>query len=431
MRTVDLIGHKRAGGEHAPAEIDSLVSGYVGGTLPDYQMAAWLMAVVWHGLTDAETFALTGAMVASGDVLDLSALPGVPVDKHSTGGVGDKTTLAVVPILAAAGVPVAKMSGRGLGHTGGTLDKLDSIPGLRTQLTLGEIMAQVQSVGACVVAQTETLVPADRKLYALRDATSTVENVSLIAASIMSKKIAGGSRAVVLDVKVGGGAFMKTLADARQLAQLMIAIGAAHGQKVCAVLTDMDTPLGFAVGNRLEVREVVSLLKGDADPRLLSIVLTLSGAGFVLAGLSDTLDAGRELAQAQITSGAALSKLRELVSAQGGDPAFLDTPNPAPLLEVRTARSGFVTRINALAIGEAAMRVGAGRATKDDAIDPDAGVVLRVTVGQRVQAGDVLAHVWARDGDTARAVHHDLLSAVTVEDAPPPDAPLVLETLGL
>ena len=431
MRTVDLIGHKRAGGEHTPAEIDWLVRGYVDGTIPDYQMAAWLMAVVWRGLTDRETFTLTGAMVASGDVLDLSALPGVPVDKHSTGGVGDKTTLAVVPILAAAGVPVAKMSGRGLGHTGGTLDKLDSIPGFRTQLTTEEILAQVGSVGACVVAQTDALVPADRKLYALRDATSTVENVSLIAASIMSKKIAGGAKAVVLDVKVGGGAFMKTLADARQLAELMIAIGAAHGQKMCAVLSGMDAPLGFAVGNRLEVREVVSLLKGDADPRLLSLVRTLSGAGFHLAGLSDTLEDGRTLAQAQITSGAALSKLRELVTAQGGDPTFLDTSNPSPTSEVRAARAGFVTRLDALAIGEAAMRVGAGRATKNDAIDPDAGIVLRVSVGQNIEAGDILAHVWARDGDMACAVVPDLLAAVTMGDAPLPDVPLVLETLGL
>ena len=437
MRVVDIIGQKRRGQAHTASEIDFLVQNYARGAVPDYQMSAWLMAVMWRGLTEEETFALAGAMVASGDVLDLSALPGVPVDKHSTGGVGDKTTLAVVPILASAGVPVAKMSGRGLGHTGGTLDKLESIPGLRTQLSVPEVLAQVEKVGACICAQTDRLVPADYKMYALRDATETVESLPLIAASIMSKKIASGSRAVVLDVKVGGGAFMKTLGEAHALAALMIKIGAAHGQRVVALLSDMDAPLGFSIGNRVEVREVAGLLQNNphTEPRLRRLVCALAGAGFVVAGVTPTWDAGQTLAARQIESGAAWAKLVEIVEAQGGDAHFLHDaakpPLPRVTWDVKATQSGFVTRLDAQAIGLAAMRLGAGRATKEDHIDPTAGVVLRETVGRPIAAGSVLATLYMSSEDAAHEAADAVQAAFTVSPDPVPDEPLICETLGL
>ncbi len=432
-----MIGKKRRGQAHTADEINFLVQNYARGAIPDYQMSAWLMAVLWRGLTEEETFALTGAMVVSGDVLDLSDLPGVPVDKHSTGGVGDKTTLAVVPILASAGVPVAKMSGRGLGHTGGTLDKLESIPGLRTQLSIPEVLAQVKKVGACICAQTERLVPADYKMYALRDATDTVESLPLIAASIMSKKIAGGSRAVVLDVKVGGGAFMKTRDEAHALASLMIKIGAAHGQRVVALLSGMDVPLGYNIGNRVEVREVVSLLQNNpwTEQRLRSLVCALAGAGFVVAGAAATLDDGQALAAAQIESGAAWQKFLEIVEAQGGDTDVLlhaaKPPQPRVKWDVKATQSGFVTHLDAQKIGLAAMHLGAGRATKEDRIDPTAGIVLRETVGCEVTAGNVIATLYTSEEAAARAAASEVQAAFTLGASALPDEPLIYETLGL
>jgi pyrimidine-nucleoside phosphorylase len=437
MRAVDLIGKKREGGTHTVEEVQSLVQGYVQGVIPDYQMSAWLMAVLWRGLTENETFALTGAMVASGDVLNLSDLPGIPVDKHSTGGVGDKTTLAVVPILASAGVPVAKMSGRGLGHTGGTLDKLESIPGLRTQLSTEQILSQVASVGACVCAQTERLVPADRKMYALRDATATVESLPLIAASIMSKKIAGGSRAVVLDVKVGGGAFMKTLEDARALAEMMIKIGAAYGQRVVAVLSDMNVPLGRSIGNRLEVDEVAGLLQNstETERHLKQIVRLLSAVGFVVAGRVASLAEGEALADRQIESGAAFQKLSEIVAAQGGDTEYLRRPDKPPVAPVawpiRSELGGFVSGIDAQGIGLAAMRLGAGRATKDDTIDPTAGIVFQTAYGHAVALGETLATLYTAREETAQEVAAQVRQAITIKDQPPQATPLIYETLGL
>ena len=436
MRTVDLIAKKRDGGALSPDEIAFLIGGYVRGDVPDYQMSAWLMAVLWRGLTDPETFALTGAMVASGGTLDLSSLPGVPVDKHSTGGVGDKTTLAVVPILASAGVPVAKMSGRGLGHTGGTLDKLAAIPGLRAELSTNEILSQVRRVGACICAQTEQLVPADRKMYALRDATSTVESLPLIAASIMSKKIAGGSRAVVLDVKVGGGAFMKTRDQARALADLMVKIGQAHGQRIAAVLSDMDAPLGRNVGNWLEVQEIIGLLQNDPDtePRLARMVRYLAALGFVLAGRTRNVTEGEALASRQIESGAAFETLCEIAAAQGGDTACLRTPGvveQAPSRDVLAPQSGFVTRIDAQAVGLAAMRLGAGRAVKDDTIDPLAGIVLRVPVGGGVARGGVIATLYTNNVDAAPQAAEEVAQTFTFAPRPPPDVSLIYETVGL
>ena len=431
MHTLDIIHKKRLGEAHTEAEIGFLIDGYVAGRIPDYQISAWLMAVLWRGLTDPETFALTTAMVQSGETLDLSSLPGPCLDKHSTGGVGDKTTLAVVPILASAGVQMPKMSGRGLGHTGGTLDKLESV-GARVSFTVDEILAQVRAVGACVCAQTETLVPADRKMYALRDATDTVQSLPLIAASILSKKIAGGCPAIVLDVKVGGGAFMKTLPEARALAALMLRIGTARGRAMAAVLSDMDAPLGRAIGNRLEVREVARLLAGDADPRLLSLTLTLAGASFLLTGKATTLDAGRALASAQIESGAAAEKLREIITAQGGDVALLNaTPNAAVVREVRAARGGWVSGIDAEAIGRAAMRLGAGRETKEETIDPEAGIVLGRVVGEAVTAGDVLATLYTERGGSADAEAKAILDCFALTDPAPDPRPVLLEIIGL
>ena len=437
MRAVDIIRQKRQGAEHSPAEINFLIQNYVHGAIPDYQISAWLMAVLWRGLSEAETFALTTAMIASGDTLDLSSLSGPCVDKHSTGGVGDKTTLAVVPILASAGVQVPKMSGRGLGHTGGTLDKLESLGGTRTEMETSEILAQVQAVGACICAQTSRLVPADRGLYALRDATDTVESLPLIAASIMSKKIAGGCPSIVLDVKVGGGAFMKTLTEARALAELMIKIGAAHGRKTVAVLSDMDIPLGYNVGNRVEVREVVSLLQNNAwiEPRLKTVVCTLAAVGFLLAGRVSTLDEGVALANAQIASGAASLKLGEIVQAQGGDPDYLTHALKPPVArikrEVRAEVSGFVRQINAEAIGLAAMRLGAGRAAKEDAIDPTAGVVLRETVGCAITEGNVIATLYTSSEIAAREVSSLVWSAFEIGAEPPPSRSVIYEIIGL
>lgn len=437
MRVVDLITKKRTGQEHSKEEIDFLVGSFTRGAIPDYQMSAWLMAIMWRGLTDDEMFTLTEAMVASGDVLDLGDMASTAVDKHSTGGVGDKTTLAVVPILAAGGVHVAKMSGRGLGNTGGTLDKLDSIPGFRTGLTIDEIVGQVRSVGACIAAQTDTLVPADRKMYALRDVTSTVESLPLIAASIMSKKLAGGSHNILLDVKVGRGAFMKTLEHARSLADAMVRIGKAQGRHVVAVLSDMDTPLGYNVGNLLEVREVVALLQGNAwaEPHLRELVLRLSGIGFLMSGRCMSVTDGEALAEKLIKSNAAFEKLCEIVTAQGGDASCLEQTVKQPVcrykLDVRVPDSGYLYSLNAEAIGAAAMRLGAGRATKDDTIDPTAGIMLRHTQGDIVVQGNIVATVCAPSEAQAREACLDVLDAIEIRQAAPAVSPFIYETIGL
>jgi pyrimidine-nucleoside phosphorylase len=437
VRTLDLIAKKRDGGEHTEEELRALVNGYTRGDIPDYQMSAWLMAVIWRGLSDRETFALTGAMAASGDTLDLSSIPGIPVDKHSTGGVGDKTTLAVVPILASAGVPVAKMSGRGLGHTGGTLDKLESVPGVRVNLTVEEILAQVQRVGACLCAQTEALVPADRKLYALRDATATVESLPLIAASIMSKKLACGAPAIVLDVKFGGGAFMKSVEDARALADLMIRIGRAHGRRVAAVLSDMDQPLGYAIGNRLEVNEAFNLLRGGAfpvSPRFKELVVSLSAIGFLLAARVKDLEEGRALALEQINTGAGYQKFWDILNAQGGDVnAFLSLDHSTLLTwNVLMPEPGYVSHVSAEVIGQVAMRLGAGRATKEDVINPETGILLSSEAfGHLLPAGHRLATLYASDEATARAIAPEVLRAFTFSDQPPTEQPLIYDTLGL
>jgi pyrimidine-nucleoside phosphorylase len=437
MRVVDIIRTKREGRANTDEEISFLVQNYAQDAIPDYQMSAWLMAVVWRGLSETETFALTRAMVASGEHLDLSSLAGPCVDKHSTGGVGDKTTLAVVPIWAAAGIQTPKMSGRGLGHTGGTLDKLESLGGTRTALGTEEILKQVQTIGACLCAQTDRLVPADRKMYALRDSTDTVESLPLIAASIMSKKIAGGCPSIVLDVKVGSGAFMKSLPEARALANLMIQIGTASGRKVAAVLSDMNIPLGYTVGNRVEVREVVSLLQNNPwiEGRLKTVVLTLAGAGFLLAGRVATLPEGEALAEAQIVSRAAFGKLCEIVQYQGGDAAYLTNGLKPPMArikwDIKATADGYITQLDAEAIGLAAMRLGAGRETKDDRIDPAAGVVLCETVGNSVTAGNVIASLFTNNEIAARQAAAAVAEAFEIGPEPPVLTPVIYETIGL
>lgn len=427
MRTVEILEKKRDGKELSAGEIAEIVFGYTSGRVPDYQIASFLMAVVWRGMTDAETLALTDAMVASGKTLDLSSIAGVKVDKHSTGGVGDKVSLAVVPILAAGGVLVAKMSGRGLGHTGGTLDKLESVPGLRVGLSAEEIVAQVKTVGACICAQTGDLAPADRKMYALRDVTATVPSLPLIASSIMSKKIASGADAIVLDVKVGRGAFMKTLPEARELAGLMKRIGEAHGKKVVAVLTAMDAPLGRAVGNWLEMVEIGDLLQGrPAEDQLMAAVVHLAGLGFKLAGKDGVSDA-----LAVLKSGAAWEKLKEILAAQGGDVSVFERGQEARLMrEVRSVESGYVADIDALGIGVAAMRLGAGRETKDDMIDPLAGVWLTKTVGETVAAGEPIARLYASDERKLEDAAPLVQQAYTISYSRKKPTPLIYETLA-
>lgn len=426
MRPVEVIEKKRDGHELTAVEIEEFVLGYAGGRVPDYQMSAFLMAVVWRGMTDPETFALTDAMVKSGRVLDLSSIPGVKVDKHSTGGVGDKVSLAVVPILAAGGVPVAKMSGRGLAHTGGTLDKLESIPGLRVKLTAEEIVAQVKTVGACISAQTADLAPADGKMYALRDVTGTVPSLPLIASSIMSKKIASGADAIVLDVKVGRGAFMKTLPEARSLAELMMRIGEARGKKVIATLTAMDTPLGRAVGNWLEMAEIGDLLEGKpSDEHLMAAVVHLAGLGFKLGGKEGVSDALTVL-----KSGAAWQKWKEILAAQGGDVSVFERGQEARFVrEVPSPESGYVADIDALAIGNAAMRLGAGRQKKEDTVDPLAGVWLAKSVGDNVAAGEPVARLYASDESKLDDALSLAQAAFTISYARKKPAPLIYETL--
>ncbi|WP_456444858.1 thymidine phosphorylase [Oceanithermus sp.] len=395
MHAVEFIEKKRDGGAHTPAELQEWIAAYVEERIPDYQMAAWLMAVYFQGMTPHETAELTLAMAHSGEVLDLSGL-GKTVDKHSSGGVGDKTTLVVAPILAAAGLVVAKMSGRGLAHTGGTIDKLESIPGWRAELGDEEFMRQAREVGLVISGQSKNLAPADGKMYALRDVTGTVPSIPLIASSIMSKKLAAGARIVTLDVKVGKGAFMKDLEHARELARLMVGIGRHAGREVRAVLSQMDQPLGRAVGNAIEVREAIATLRGEGPDDLTELSLALAREALEAAGE----DPAR--AEAVWKSGAALDKLRAFVAAQGGDARVVDEPERLGLApdvyELRAEAAGVVTELDAYRVGLAVLRLGGGRERKGDAIDHGVGVRLAKKVGERVAEGDILATVFHRAG---------------------------------
>jgi len=431
IRAAELIERKRDGQELGADELAELVLEYSRGEVPDYQMAAFLMAVYFEGLSSAETFALTDAMVRSGDTIDLAgALGRRVVDKHSTGGVGDKTTLAVGPIVAACGVPFGKMSGRGLGHTGGTLDKLESIPGFRVELSTDQFVAQVREVGLAIVGQTADLVPADKKLYGLRDVTATVDNVSLIAASIMSKKIASGADAIVLDVKVGDGAFMKTLADAQVLAETMLALGRRAGRDVVCVLTDMDQPLGRAVGNALEVRESVAVVRGEGPPDLTELVLDACAHLLALSDLGVDRVGGRALAEAVVADGTALAAYERWIRAQGGDPDEAALPKAPLVREVFAPRGGYVQRLAALPVGLAALHLGAGRRTKDEPVDHAVGIVCAKKRGDHVEAGEPLAELHARDDASAAEAAATVLAAYEVGDEPPRARGIVLDTLG-
>jgi pyrimidine-nucleoside phosphorylase len=428
IRPAELIERKRDGGELSADEMRELVLGYGSGDVPDYQMAAFCMAVFFRGLTHAETFAMTDAMVQSGDTLDMhGALGRTVVDKHSTGGVGDKTSIAVAPLVAACGVPFGKMSGRGLGHTGGTLDKLESIPGFRVELTEDEFVAQVRDVGVAIIGQTGNLVPADKGLYALRDVTATVDNIQLIAASIMSKKIAAGADAIVLDVKVGDGAFMKTLEDARLLADTMRELGERGGRRVACLLTDMDQPLGRAVGNALELLEARATLRGEGPPDFTELVLTATGQLLAFSDLGVDAAEGRRRAEAAVADGSALETYDRWVRAQGGDPSEDVLPRAPVVRTLEAPDAGYIRALRALPVGIAALELGAGRVRKDEAIDHAVGVVCLRKRGDRVERGEALAEFHARTDEAANAAADRVLAAYELGESPPDDRPILLD----
>ena len=434
MRTVDLIQRKRDGEELNREEISFLMEGYTSGSIPDYQMSAFLMAVYFSNMTDREVSALTETMMSSGEILDLSSIPGVKVDKHSTGGVGDKTSLIVAPIAAAAGVIVPMISGRALGHTGGTLDKLESIPGFRTDLSMDEFREQLGRIGLAFVGQSAALAPADGKLYALRDVTATVESIPLIASSIMSKKLAIGLDAIVLDVKVGAGAFMKRQVDARRLAQMMVGIGRRMDKRVQALITDMSQPLGYAVGNALEVMEVSQTLQSAGPADLTRLCLELASRMIFLAKLAPSLEEAREIAQSKLVDGSAFNKFKEIVAAQGGDPKSLDKfellPNATGMREIASPRTGYISGINAEDIGRASSLMGAGRDRQEDEIDPAVGVILEVKAGERVEAGSILCRLYYTKDDHLDEAAEMVEDAFRISALKPDSRDIIIEVVG-
>ena len=422
MRMFDVIAKKRDGETLSKEELQFVIDGYVSGQIPDYQMSALLMAIYLRGMTDQETAQLTDIMAHSGDMVDLSAIHGIKVDKHSTGGVGDKTTLVITPIVAACGVKIAKMSGRGLGHTGGTVDKMESVPGTRTSLDRQEFFDQVNRIGISVIGQSGNLAPADKKIYALRDVTATIGCVPLIASSIMSKKLAAGSDCILLDVKTGNGAFMKTLDGSIQLAQAMVAIGAHNGRKVAALITDMDTPLGYNIGNSLEVIESVEVLKGRGPADLTEVCYQLAANMLLLAG-KGTLAECRKMAEEAVASGAAYEKLKQMFAAQGGDVSVLDDPDKFAKAkysrEIRADQSGWLYATNTEMIGNASVLLGAGRIKKEDTIDFAAGIALHKKAGDRVEKGDLLATFYAEDEGKFASAEEMYRGALTFRDEKP------------
>jgi pyrimidine-nucleoside phosphorylase len=431
IRPAEIIERKRNDEELSADDIRELVLGYGRGEIPDYQLAAFCMAVWFRGLSAAETLAMTEAIIESGETIDLAgALGRKVVDKHSTGGVGDKTSIAVAPIVAACGVPFGKMSGRGLGHTGGTLDKLESIPGFRVELTLDEFVAQVRDVGVAIIGQTADLVPADKQLYALRDVTATVDSIPLIAASIMSKKIAAGAQAIVLDVKVGDGAFMRTLPEARELAEAMRELGTRAGRQVVCLLTDMDQPLGRAVGNALEIREALDTVRGEGPPDFTELVLAAASRLVALSDLGLDETRARERVEAAIADGSAEVAYRRWVEAQGGDPAE-DRLTTAPVVRpVEADTEGIVSRVRALDVGIAALELGAGRRSKGDEIDHSVGLLVLKKRGDRVERGEPIAEVHARDDASAEEAGRRVLAAFELGDEAPEAAGVVLDVIG-
>jgi pyrimidine-nucleoside phosphorylase len=434
MRTVDLIHRKRDGEELSAEEIAYVVDGYTNGTIPDYQASAFLMAVFFSGMTDREVSALTTRMTQSGEMVDLSSIPGVKVDKHSTGGVGDKTSLIASPLAAAAGVIVPMISGRALGHTGGTLDKLESIPGFRTNLNLDEFRAQLAEHGIAFIGQTPEVAPADGRFYALRDATATVESIPLIASSIMSKKLAVGLDALILDVKVGSGGFMKRQVDARRLAQMMVGIGRRADKHVQALITDMNQPLGSAIDNALEVMEVSQTPQNAGPSDLTRLSLELAARMIFLGKLTATLDEARELAQKKLLDGSGYRKLKEVIAAQGGNPQVLDRfellPNATGAREISSPRAGYISAIDAEYIGQASSMIGAGRDTKEDSIDPAVGVILEVKVGQKVDAGGVLCRLYYTREDNVDEAAQLVEDAFRIASTAPESRELILEVVG-
>ena len=415
----DLIKKKRDGKEHSMQEIDYIIQNYTAGIIPDYQVSAWLMAVYFHGLSKKETVDLTMAMARSGDVLDLSEIPGIKVDKHSTGGVGDKTTLVLAPLVAAAGVPIAKMSGRGLGHTGGTIDKLESISGFNPYLEKHEFIKQVREINIAIIAQTAELVPADKKLYALRDATATVDNIPLISSSIMSKKIASGADAILLDVKTGRGAFMQKYEDAYELACNMVEIGKKVGRKTAALITDMNQPLGFAVGNALEMIEALETLKGNGPNDLKALCLELGAHIVEQAGIVKNTEEGKVLLKKLIDDGSAVRKFEEFIKAQGGSTSFIENYDELPQAKIKepvlSENSGYIYSILADEMGRAAMQLGAGRSKKEDDIDHAAGIVLRKKVGDVVEKGEVLATLYTNEKEKIELAKERLLFSFEIK----------------
>jgi pyrimidine-nucleoside phosphorylase/thymidine phosphorylase len=434
MRTVDLILRKRRGEELSVEEIQILVNGYTTGEIPDYQMSAFLMATYFKDMTDRELSAFTECMMSSGEVVSLDDIPGVKVDKHSTGGVGDKTSLICAPIAAAAGVVVPMVSGRGLGHTGGTLDKLESIPGFRTNLTVDQFRAQLASLGLCFIGQVDAIAPADNRIYALRDVTGTVESIPLVASSIMSKKLAEGINALVLDVKVGNGAFMKRQVDARRLAQAMVGIGRRRDIRVQALITDMNQPLGFAIGNALEVMEVSQTLQKSGPADLTRLSLELAARMIHLGKKADSLEEARKIAEDKLMDGSAYAKFREVVEAQGGNAQALDRfdllPNATGMREIVTPRAGFVSAIMAEDIGRASQMMGAGRAFKEDTIDPAVGVILEVKVGEKVDAGSVLCRLYYTREEGLDEAAEMVEDAFRISGSRPEERELILEVVS-
>ena len=433
MRMYDLIKKKRDGGALTDKEIAYMISGYTNGQIPDYQMSAMMMAMYYQGLSEAETLSLTMEMAHSGELLDLSAIQGVKVDKHSTGGVGDKTSLALTPMVAACGVKVAKMSGRGLGHTGGTIDKLESFAGFHTDITTEQFVSQVNRIGIAIMGQTADLAPADKKLYALRDVTATVDQMSLIASSIMSKKLAAGADAIVLDVKTGSGAFMKREADAEALAREMVRIGNGAGRRTTAVITDMDQPLGLAVGNVLEVQEAIETLNGNGPEDFLELCLTLGSHMLLAAGEADTIERARERLLAVIENKAALQKLAEFVEAQGGDADMVYHPERLPkasLTEVVCAdKGGYIAGIVCDEVGICSLMLGGGRETKEDVIDLSVGIVFRKKKGDAVQQGEPIATLHANDAGKLAAAKERLTRAVKIEEKPVAKTALIKQVI--
>lgn len=431
MRMYDIILKKRKGIELTKEEIEFFVKGFTKGEIPDYQASALLMAIFFNKMNKRETADLTMAMVDSGDRIDLSSINGIKVDKHSTGGVGDKTSICLTPLVASLGVPVAKMSGRGLGHTGGTIDKLEAFEGFSVELSEEDFINNANNIGIALTGQTGNIAPADKKLYALRDVTGTVDNMSLIASSIMSKKIASGADAIVLDVKVGDGAFMKTPEDAKALAREMVDIGSSVGRKTIGVISDMDQPLGYAIGNSLEVKEAIELLKGNGPKDLLELTLTLGSYMLVCGKTARNFEEGKALLLENINNGKGLEKLKEFVKAQGGDASLIDDTDKFPkakyVVEVKAAQSGVISKINAEAFGLIAMELGAGRETKESIIDLSVGIVLNKKRGEVVKEGDILAYIHSNDESNIEKAKNDIIKNMIISNSLDKEIPLIYD----